>query len=152
MAGERVNITNRKARFQYELLEEFEAGIELMGCEVKSVRLGNISLDEAYCRFMDGELFLVDCRISPYKQAGSQPDLSPTRPRKLLLRAAQLKRLQQKVATKGLTIVPLRVYNSGRLIKVEIGLARGKTVGDKRETIKRRDDERAARRFTKRHR
>ncbi len=152
MAGEKVNIANRKARFQYEILEEFEAGIALAGSEVKSVRLGNISLSEAYCKFVDGELFLVDCRISPYKQAGAHTDLSPTRPRKLLLRAAQLKRLQQKVTTKGLTIVPLRVYNSGRLIKVEIGLARGKRVGDKRETIRRRDEEREARRFTKRHR
>ncbi len=144
MAGETVNITNRKARFQYEILETFEAGLQLKGSEVKSVRAGQVSLAEAYCKFEENELYLVSCRIAPYSSAGTHEELSPIRPRKLLLRRTELRRLLGRVTTRGLTIVPLRVYNKGRLMKLEIGLARGKKAADKRQAIKERDLQREA--------
>ncbi len=145
MADERVNIFNRKARYEYEILDTFEAGIVLEGSEVKSVRAGKVSLAEAYCRFIASELFLVDCHITPYAQAGTHSALSPTRSRKLLLKKAELRRLHGKVTTKGLTIVPLRIYASKRLMKVEIALARGKKTADKRKTIRDRDLQRESR-------
>ncbi|MCD6282788.1 SsrA-binding protein SmpB [bacterium] len=145
MGSGTINITNRKARFKYEILDRYEAGLALKGSEVKSVRAGGISLAEAYCRFVQNELFLFDCHIAPYPQAGRHGVLPPTRPRKLLLHRSQLKRLQGQVATRGLTIVPLRVYDKEGRVKVEIGLARGKKAVDKRRTIKKRDIEREER-------
>jgi SsrA-binding protein len=145
MADERVNIINRKARYEYEILDTYEAGIVLEGSEVKSVRAGKVSLAEAYCRFIGNELFLVDCHITPYAQAGTHSALSPTRSRKLLLKKTELRRLHGKVTTKGLTIVPLRIYASERLMKVEIALARGKKTADKRKTIRDRDLQRESR-------
>lgn len=149
MAGEKVNIINRKARFNFEILESLDAGVALQGAEVKSIRAGKISLAEAYCKFRGGELYLMDCYISPYQHASTHEKLSPNRPRKLLLRKAQLKRLLGKVTERGLTIIPIRVYNDRHLIKVEIALARGKKRADKREEIKKRDLEREARRLGK---
>jgi len=145
MDGEKVNITNRKARFEYEILDTLEAGLVLKGSEVKSIRAGLVSLAEAYCKFVDGELFLFDCRISPYPQAGTHESIAPTRPRKLLLHRFQLDRLRGRVAQRGLTIVALRLYDRKRQMKLEIGLARGKKAADKRRVIKERDLEREAR-------
>jgi len=145
MGSGTINITNRKARFKYEILDRYEAGIALKGSEVKSVRAGGVSLAEAYCRFVVDELFLFDCHITRYPQAGTHEVLPPTRPRKLLLHRSQLKRLHGQVATRGLTIVPLRIYDQDGRVKVEIGLARGKKAFDKRRTIKERDIEREER-------
>lgn len=145
MGSGTINIANRKARFKYEILDRYEAGIALKGSEVKSVRTGGVSLAEAYCKFVEDELFLFDCHIARYPQAGTHAVLPPTRPRKLLLHWSQLKRLHGKVATRGLTIVPLRIYDKEGRVKVEIGLARGKKAADKRRTIKERDIEREER-------
>ncbi len=145
MANERTNIVNRKARYEYEILDAFEAGIALHGCEVKSVRAGKVSLAEAFCRFVGSELFLVNCNISPYPQAGTHAALSPTRQRKLLLNRAELRRLHSKVTTRGLTIIPLRIYNKASLMKVEIALVRGKKAADKRKTIRERELRRESR-------
>jgi SsrA-binding protein len=145
MANNSINIVNRKARYEYEVLDTFEAGIVLQGCEVKSVRAGKVSLAEAFCRFVGNELFLVNCNISPYPQAGVNLSLSPTRQRKLLLSRAELRRLHGKVTTKGLTIIPLRIYSKGSLMKVEIALVRGKKATDKRKTIRARDLQRESR-------
>ncbi len=150
MGGATINITNRKARFRYEILNRYEAGLALKGSEVKSIRAGKISLAQAYCKFVSDELYLFDCHIASYPQAGTHERLSPTRPRKLLLHRSQLRRLQGQVATRGLTVVPLRVYDKGRRMKVEIGLARGKKAVDKRRTIKERDLEREARAYRRR--
>ncbi len=149
MSGEKVNIVNRKARFNFEILEKIEAGLVLEGAEVKSIRAGKISLAEAYCKFRDTELYLLDCHISPYERASTHKSISPTKPRKILLRKTQLRRLLGKVTERGLTIIPLRVYNVRHLIKIEIALARGKKKLDKREEIKKRDLEREVRRFGK---
>lgn len=145
MANDSINIVNRKARYEYEILDTFEAGIVLQGCEVKSVRAGKVSLAEAFCRFVGNELFLVNCNISPYPQARVSQILSPTRQRKLLLNRAELRRLHGKVTTKGLTIIPLRIYSKGSLMKLEIALVRGKKAADKRKTIRERDLQRESR-------
>ncbi len=147
MTAEKVNIINRKARFNFEILEKYEAGIALVGCEVKSIRAGKVSLAESYCKFDDTELYLIDCHIAPYEKASTHNIYSPTRPRKLLMHKSELRRLRGKVTEKGLTIVPLRMYNDRHLIKVEIALARGRKKVDKRAEIKKRDLEREARRF-----
>jgi len=147
VAGEKVNIVNRKARFNYEVVSSREAGIALAGAEVKSIRAGRVSLQEAYCKFEDAELFLIDCHIAPYAQAGTHARLSPTRPRKLLLERSELTRLKSAVSERGLTIVPLKMYNRGPYIKMEIALVRGKKRVDKRRTIKERDLAREQRRL-----
>lgn len=136
-------IRNKKARFRFEILEQLEAGISLTGSEVKSLRAGKASLEEAYALIRDGEIFLRDCNISPYPQAGYAQH-KPTRERKLLLHRREIRKLHGKVTQKGLTLVPLKMYFTERgLVKVLIGLARGKKIHDKREDIRRRDDQRA---------
>ena len=138
-------VDNRKARFQYELLERVEAGIVLTGSEVKSLRAGKINLGDGYCRIEPGgEMFLNDVHISPYSHAGYAQH-EPLRPRKLLLHKKEILRLYQRVREKGLTLVPVRLYFKKGRVKVEIALAKGKTLYDKRETIKKRDSEREAR-------
>ncbi len=142
--GERkVLARNRKARFEYEILEREEAGIQLLGSEVKSAREGRVNLKEAYVRFEGGEAFLVGCHISPYPNAGYAGH-EPTRPRKLLLHRRQIERLAGRSREKGLTVVPLEMYLDGNWIKVEIALVRGKHLHDKRETLRRRTLEREA--------
>ena len=134
---------NRRAAFEYELLERFTAGLVLTGSEVKSLRDGHVNLQDGHVRFIDGEAFLVDVHISPYHSAGyAQHD--PIRPRKLLLHRREVRRLFGKVTEKGLTIVPLAIGLEGDWIKVELALARGKHLHDKRETIKRRQLDREA--------
>jgi len=138
-------IENRKARFDFEVLETIEAGIELKGTEVKSVRAGKVSLRDSFARIRDGEIFLYGCEISPYENAGySHHD--PARPRKLLLHSREIDRLAGKVSQKGLTIVPLRMYFKRGWVKVLLALARGKQEYDKREAIKRREQEREIKR------
>jgi len=135
-------IVNRRVRYDFDLLETVEAGIALTGSEVKSLRAGRASLDGSYGFIRNGELYLLDCNISPYPMAGYAQH-KPTRERKLLLHRRQIRRWQSKVTERGLTIVPLAIYfNERGLAKVEIALARGKSHADKRETIKRRDQQR----------
>jgi len=135
-------IRNKKARFRFEVLEQVEAGISLTGSEVKSLRHGRASLDEAYALIRDGEAFLRGCNIAPYPQAGYAQH-EPTRERKLLLHRRQIRKLHARVIERGMTLIPLKVYFSERgLAKVLIGLCRGKKLFDKREAIKRRDQQR----------
>ncbi len=130
---------NKRATFQYIVLEKYEAGIALRGTEVKSIREGNLNLAESYARVIDGELFLVNCHIPEYK-AGSWANHEPRRPRKLLVHRRELDRMIGKIELKGLTIVPLRLYfNSRGFAKVEIGICKGKKLHDKRADMKRRD-------------
>jgi SsrA-binding protein len=135
-------ILNRKVRYDFELLETVEAGIALTGSEVKSLRDGRASLEESYAYMDKGELFLLDCNISPYPNATCAQH-KPTRPRKLLLHRRQIKRWADKVTQRGLTIVPTSIhFNERGIAKVDLALARGKTHGDKRDSIKRRDQQR----------
>ena len=135
---------NRRARFDYEVLESVEAGLVLTGPEIKAIRAGRISLREAYGRPSGGELWLVGAHIAEYT-AGAAADGDPTRPRKLLLHRDQIRSLSAQVETKGLTLVPLRLYIRGHIAKVELGLARGRRQYDKRQLIIERDRKREAR-------
>ena len=133
--------TNRKARFEYQLLETFEAGLVLKGTEIKSVRRGQISLQEAYVRTDGKQAWLVGAHIAPYEHASAfQHD--PDREKKLLLNKREIRELYNAVRIKGLTIIPVRVYLKGGRAKVEIAIAKGKKKYDKREAIKKRDFER----------
>ncbi|HVK37834.1 MAG TPA: SsrA-binding protein SmpB [Candidatus Kapabacteria bacterium] len=149
MAGEspsiKTVISNRKARFEYEILDRVEAGIVLLGTEVKSVRAGHVSLQESYAEERGGELWLLGCTIQPYEH-GNINNHEPTRPRKLLLKRKELDKLVARAAEKGLTLVPLSIYFKGSTLKIEIGIARGKKLYDKRETTKARDSDRRLRR------
>ena len=141
MAPGRTLVVNRRARYNYEISETIEAGISLVGTEVKSIRDGKANIQEAYADIRDGEVFLVGAHISPYDQ-GNRFNHEPLRDRKLLLHRQEIKRLTGKVMEKGLTLVPMKMYLKGRRIKLELGLGRGKKLHDKRETIKRREQER----------
>lgn len=134
-------IDNRRARHEYHILESLEAGLVLTGTEVKSIRAGGASLSEAYARFRDGEAWLLGMHVPPYKQ-GSFSNTDPNRPRKLLLHKEQIESLQGRVSEKGLTIVPLRLYFTRGMAKVQLGLARGKKMWDKRADVAKRDVER----------
>jgi SsrA-binding protein len=143
-AGEKTLVSNRKAFFQYHVLERVEAGISLTGTEVKSVRAGGLSFSDSYVEFRDGELFLVGSRIAPYSH-GNLMNHAPDRDRKLLLHKREILKLGGKVTGKGLTLVPLRAYLRGGRVKLEVGLGRGKRSHDKREALKRKDLERETR-------
>ena len=133
---------NRKARYNYEIEETYEAGIVLLGTEVKSLRNGGINLKDAYARIDNGELFLFNCHIAQYLQ-GNRNNHDPERPRKLLLKKREIRRLIGKTTEKGLTLVPLKLYfNPKGIAKVELGLGRGKANQDKRQTIRERDQKR----------
>ena len=133
---------NRKARFDYEILEKFTAGIELLGTEVKSVRAGQISLNGSYVGVKGAEVYLLNSNIPAFQPKNAPKDYDPLRARKLLLEKSEINELLKAESTKGLTIVPLSVYNKGRFIKLDLAIARGKKQFDKRETIKKRDVER----------
>jgi SsrA-binding protein len=133
--------TNRQARFKYELLERWEAGIALEGSEVKSLRAGKANLKDAYATVRDGQVWLHGVHIAPYGPAASDGH-DPERPRKLLLHRKEIERLIGKTHEKGLTLIPTRMYFSGSRAKVEIALARGKEVRDKREAIRAREQRR----------
>lgn len=135
-------IVNRKATHEYHFIQLFEAGIQLTGTEVKSIREGQANLSDAYCLFDNGELWLRNMHISEYKQ-GAQQNHDPKRTRKLLLNRAELKKLERKANEKGMAIIPYRVYFSEKgMIKLEIALAAGKKAYDKRESIKEKDQKR----------
>ncbi len=131
-------ITNKKAYFDYEILETFEAGVVLTGAEVKSVRASKASLNGAYVIIRGGEAFLVNASISPYQVANTPKNYDPERARKLLLSEKELATLERGSEQEGLTIVAIKWYNKKRFLKLEIGLARGKKKVDKRETLKER--------------
>ena len=131
----KVIANNKKAYFGFFISDNTEAGIELKGSEVKSIRAGGISLNESYVRVVGNEIFLINAFIKPFEKSSSfVPDSRRTR--KLLLRKSEIAKLSQKVSEKGLTIVPLKVYLKGNLVKVEIGIGKGKKLFDKRETLK----------------
>jgi SsrA-binding protein len=135
-------IQNRKARFEFEIFDTVVAGIALLGSEVKSVRLGKASLAESYAMIHRGEVWLENMQITPY-ELNTLDKLDPKRSRKLLLHKAEINRLQSKIQEKGLTLIPLKAFfNEHGVLKVELGIARGKKLYDKRETIKSRDAER----------
>jgi len=138
MAGgvkERDLVVNRRAKFEFELESSFEAGISLLGSEVKSLRGARGNLAQAYVRVTRGSAFLVGAHISPYEQA-NRNNHDPLRERQLLLRAHELEKLHKGLTQKGMTIVPLRIYLKGSLIKLELALGRGKKLHDKRQTMK----------------
>lgn len=140
---------NKKARFDYEILDTYTAGIILSGQEVKSVKSGHMSLKGSYVTFFRNEAILTNANITKYKFAGNLEGYDPTQSRKLLLKKKEIRYLRGKSEEKGLTIVPLKVYSKNRLIKIEIAVARGKKLYDKKETLKQRDTEREIRRSLK---
>jgi len=145
----KVVATNRKARHEYFLLDQYEAGIALRGSEIKSIRLGQISLAEAYVNIDGREAWLMDAHIAPYEQAGIF-NHEPRRPRKLLLHRKQITELWNMVRQKGVTVIPLRVYLKQGRAKVEIAVAKGKKLYDKRQDIAKRDFQRELERETSR--
>ena len=143
-SGEKVFATNKKAFHDYAILEKLEAGIALMGTEVKAVREGRLNLKDSYALIQGGEAFLFNCHISPYSH-GNRENHEPTRTRKLLLHQKEIRKLIGKTQEKGLTLIPLRVYLKRGKIKIELGVARGKKLIDKRETERRKEADREAR-------
>ena len=134
-----INIRNKQASFQYELLEKFVAGLVLKGSEIKSIREGKANLTDGYCYFSNGELFAKGVSITPYAQ-GNFYNHEAARERKLLLKKSELRKLESRVEEKGLTLLPIRLFLNDRgLAKLEIALGRGKKIHDKRESIKERD-------------
>jgi SsrA-binding protein len=140
---------NRKAYFEYEIDALYEAGLVLKGTEVKALREGKANIEDAYARFRNGEIFLYNAHISPYSHAAGE-NHDPTRPRKVLLHRREMKRLLGKVQERGFTLIPLRLYFKNEHVKVELALARGKKKADKRETIRRREEQRELERARKR--
>ena len=140
---------NRKARHDYFIDESYEAGIALTGSEIKSVRAGRVNLRGGYARVVGGEVWLYDVHISPYEQSGTHFNHEPTRPRRLLLHRREISRILGQVERQGFTLVPLRVYFKGRRAKLELGLARGKKLYDKRADIASREARRDIERVMK---
>jgi SsrA-binding protein len=140
--------SNRRARYEYEILDSIEAGIVLSGPEVKSLRAGRANLSDAYAILRGSEVVLRNLHISPYQQAGRE-NADPTRDRKLLLHRQEINRLRSKVAEKGLTLVPLSLYWKNGRAKVDLAVARGKRRYDKREAIRRREQDREVRRASR---
>ena len=137
-----INIRNRQASYEYELLDKYVAGIVLTGTEIKSIREGKVNLQDGYCYFNNGELFVKGINITPYSQ-GTHYNHDATRERKLLLKRTELRKIEGKVDEKGLTLVPTRLFlNERGLAKLEIALAKGKKLHDKRDSIKERDAKR----------
>ena len=134
-------VMNRRAKFDYFIHDRFEAGISLHGSEVKSVRAGKANLQEAHIRLLDSGAWLYGCHVSPYLQA-NRNNHDPLRPRQLLLKRPELNKLRRGLAEKGMTIVPLRLYLKGQLIKVEIALVKGKKLHDKRASMKQKEAKR----------
>ena len=135
-------VTNKKAYFDYEILEKFEAGITLLGMEVKSLKQNKASIVGAYVVIKQHEAFLLNATISPYQPQNASPDYKPQRTRKLLLKNKEINYLSDKTKQQRLTLIPLKVYNKNGLIKIEIALVKGKKKFDKRETIKKREEKR----------
>lgn len=144
-SGEKLIATNKKAFHDYFILDKFEAGIVLVGTEVKSIREGRINLKESYALVRAGEVFLLNCHISPYSH-GNRENHEPTRSRKLLLHLKEIRKLIGKTQEKGLTVIPLRVYLKRGKVKLELGVAKGKKQYDKRETERRKEADMEAKR------
>jgi SsrA-binding protein len=141
---------NRQARFLYEILETFEAGIALVGTEVKSIRSGKVNLRDGYGLLRNGEVWLINVHISPYEASGQYFNHDPRRSRKLLLHRKEINKLIGQIEQKGLTLVPLKMYLKGSNVKVTLALGKGKKLHDKRESLKRKQDERDMARAMKR--
>lgn len=149
-AGTKIITDNRQARYLYEILETYEAGIQLIGSEVKSIRAGKVNIQDGYALIRNSEAWLINAHISPYQASGQYFNHEPRRTRKLLLNRKEINKLIGQVEQKGLTLIPLKLYFRDGWIKVSIGLAKGKKLHDKRETMKRRDDQRDMARAMKR--
>ncbi|MEK7191946.1 MAG: SsrA-binding protein SmpB [Patescibacteria group bacterium] len=141
---------NRKAYFNYEILETLEAGLELKGFEAKAIKAGRANLTGAFATIKDNEIWLTNADVPPYQSRNTPPDYEPTRPRRLLLNKKEIQHLISKMQSDRLTLVPLKLYTKGGRIKVELGLARGKRKYEKRETIKKRETQKEIRRTLKR--
>lgn len=148
--GIKLIANNKKAYHEYFVDEVFEAGLALQGTEVKSVRMGQVSIKEAYCRIRNGEVFVENMNISPYEQ-GNRENHDPLRVRKLLLNRLEIDKLTKKVEERGLALVPTRIYFKDSRAKLEIGVCRGKKLYDKRETLKRKQADREASRAVRDH-
>jgi SsrA-binding protein len=148
--GIKIIANNKKAYHEYFIDEVYEAGICLQGTEVKSLRLGQVSIKEAYCRIRNGEVFIDNMNISPYEQ-GNRENHEPLRARKLLLHREEILKLAKKSDEKGLTLVPTKIYFKDRRAKLEIGVGRGKKLYDKRETLKRQQADRESARAIRDH-
>lgn len=144
-SGSRLIANNKKAYHDYFIEDTYEAGIELAGTEVKSMRMGKCSIKESFVQIEQGEVFVYGMHISPYEK-GNIFNKDPLRPRKLLLHQYEIRKIAAKIAEKGFTLVPLKVYFKGSLVKVEIGIAKGKKLYDKRQTIAKNDQRREAER------
>ena len=142
--AQRTIAENRKARHDYHILETWEAGVSLLGTEVKSIREGRVNLRDSYARLQDGEVWMMNVHISPYSHRGSS-DHAELRQRKLLLHRHEIRKMLGRVAEKGLTLVPLELYFKNGRVKVLLALAKGKQAHDKRETIRRREVDRETR-------
>jgi len=148
--GIKIIANNKKAYHEYFVDEVYEAGLALQGTEVKSVRMGQVSIKEAYCRIRNGEVFVENMNISPYEQ-GNRENHEPLRQRKLLLHRDEIDKLIKKVDEKGLTLVPTKIYFKNSRAKLEVGVCRGKKLYDKRETLKRQQADRDASRAISEH-
>lgn len=140
--GYKIISDNRQARHQYEILETFEAGVELLGTEVKSIRAGKVNLRDGYAQIRDAQIWLQNVHISPHTMTNKVYNHDPVRPRRLLLHREEIRKLIGKVEQQGLTLVPLKVYLKRGWVKVIIALARGKKLHDKRESLKRKEEKR----------
>lgn len=149
--GYKVVSDNRQARYLYEILETYEAGIELKGTEVKSISQGKANLQDGYALIRGGEVWLINVHISPYQDASQFFNHDPRRNRKLLLHRREIRKLIGKVQQEGLTLIPLKMYLKRGWIKISIGLAKGKKLHDKREDLKRKQDKRDMARALKRY-
>lgn len=136
-----IQILNRKAHHEYIISDTYEAGLVLVGCEVKSIRSGNASITEAFCRITKGEVFIYGMHIAPYEQ-GNYSNVEPLRVRKLLLAKSEIAKLGRKIDEKGFTIVPMKIYFSHGYAKIMIGIGQGKKLWDKRDSIAERDSNR----------
>lgn len=149
--AERLLADNRKAHHDYHILHTYEAGIVLLGTEVKSIREGRVNLRDSFARVEGGEVFIYNIHVSPYSHRG-YADHEPTRRRKLLLHKSEIRRLIGKTVERGMTLVPVRMYLKNGRVKVVVGVAKGKKLYDKRETLRRREAERETRRAIKQRR
>ncbi|NEO58506.1 MAG: SsrA-binding protein SmpB [Okeania sp. SIO3B5] len=149
--GYKIISDNRQARFNYHIIETYEAGVALQGTEVKSIREGKVNLRDGYALIRNNEAWLLNVHISPYQKAGEFFNHEPRRSRRLLLHKQEIRKLIGKVEQQGLTLVPLRMYFKRGWVKVDIALAQGKKLHDKRETIKQRDDKRTMQRVMKQY-
>jgi len=141
VSEEKTVVTNRKARYEYEIIDQVEAGLVLVGSEVKSLRAGRANLGDAYGRVTKGEVWVIGMHISPYKEATSQ-NHDPLRERKLLLHRSEIKKLTRRIDEKGFTLIPLRLYFRKNIAKIELGIARGKRQYDKKVAIAQKDAKR----------